>query len=59
MRVRTHGARTQWLREQLYTVRLRARASLGPTAILNQPRRAFETATLTMRLTKTWCVTHP
>lgn len=49
----------QWLREQRNTVHLRARASLGPTAFLNQSKRAFETTTETIRQTKVWRATHP
>ncbi len=49
----------QWLREQRNTVHLRARASLGPTAFLNQSKRAFEITTETMRQTKVWKAAHP
>ena len=44
----------QWLREQRNTVHLRARAALGPTAFLNQSKRAFQTTTQTIAQTKNW-----
>jgi hypothetical protein len=49
----------QWLREQRNTVHLRARASLGPTAFLNQSKRAFEITTETIRQTRVWKAAHP
>lgn len=49
----------QWLREQRNTVHLRARASLGPTAFLNQSKRAFEATIETVTRTKAWKATHP
>jgi len=55
----TLEAELQWLREQRNTVHLRARASLGPTAFLNQSKRAFEATTETIRQTKVWRNTHP
>ncbi len=48
-----------WLREQRNTVHLRARASLGATAFLNQSKRAFEATTETIRETKVWRGVHP
>lgn len=53
------GKDLQWLREQRNTVHLRARASLGPTAFLNQSRRAFKATTTTIRQTKSWLEAHP
>jgi hypothetical protein len=49
----------QWLREQRNTVHLRARASLGPTAFLNQSKRAFEATVRAIDETKAWKVAHP
>jgi hypothetical protein len=49
----------QWLREQRNTVHLRARAAIGPTAFLNQSRRAFEITTESIRQTKLWRAAHP
>ena len=55
----TLEAELDWLREQRNTVHLRARAALGPTAFLNQSKRAFEATTETVRQTKVWRGTHP
>lgn len=52
----TLEAEVQWLREQRNTVHLRARASLGPTAYLNQSKRAFKATTETIHQTRVWCV---
>lgn len=49
----------QWLREQRNTVHLRARAALGPTAFLNQSKRAFQATTQTIEQTKNWYNGHP
>jgi len=49
----------QWLREQRNTVHLRARAALGPTAFLNQSKRAFLATTGTITQTKNWSNGHP
>lgn len=49
----------QWLREQRNTVHLRARASLGPTAFLNQSKRAFEATVNTVAQSKAWKAAHP
>lgn len=48
----------QWLREQRNTVHLRARAALGPTAFLNQSKRAFEATTAAIIQTKLWRAAH-
>jgi hypothetical protein len=48
----------QWLREQRNTVHLRARAAIGPTAFLNQSKRAFEITTESIRQTKLWKAAH-
>lgn len=55
----TLQAELDWLREQRNTVHLRARAALGPTAFLNQSKRAFETTTASMLQTKRWRAAHP
>lgn len=44
----------QWLRQQRNTVHIRARAALGPTAYLNQSKRAFEATVSTLTQTKAW-----
>jgi len=49
----------QWLREQRNTVHLRARASIGKTAFINQSKKAFMVVTTTIRQTKSWRGSHP
>ncbi len=48
----------QWLREQRNTVHLRARASIGKTAFINQSKKAFLVVNATIRETKTWRASH-
>jgi hypothetical protein len=49
----------QWLREQRNTVHLRARAAMGPTAFLNQSKRAFEATTGAIVQSRAWKIGHP
>ncbi len=48
-----------WLRQQRNTVHLRQRAALGPTAFLNQSKKAFQITIDTMLATKRWKAAAP